>query len=254
MPFTFAHPAIVLPLRQNRCFHFPALVFGSMAPDFEYFIRMQAYSAYSHTTLGILYFDLPLVVVLCLLFAHVVKRPLLLCLPSWLSKNFDARRREHSTQMLPSWYSSMIFAYSAILGICSHLIWDAFTHKGAFAVSRLSILKQHLSLGGMDLPVYKVLQHGSTCFGLAAIVFVIWKSGRGVPFPHEESGVPRWMKRLYWTGIGTGGIVVASLCQISRVSTLTPSGLLTGVVPFLSGCLIAVLLCSWLLGRYGLKK
>ncbi|MDF2679050.1 MAG: hypothetical protein K0R47_240 [Brevibacillus sp.] len=74
MPFTFAHPAIVLPLRESRSFHFPALIIGSMAPDFEYFFRMQAYSAYSHTILGVFYMDVPLVIGLWLLFARVATK------------------------------------------------------------------------------------------------------------------------------------------------------------------------------------
>lgn len=34
MPFTLAHPAIILPV-SRRYFHFPALVLGSMSPDFS---------------------------------------------------------------------------------------------------------------------------------------------------------------------------------------------------------------------------
>lgn len=77
MPFTFAHPAIVLPLRKSRYFHFPALLIGSMAPDFEYFFRMQAFSKYSHTLFGMFYVDVPLVIWLWFLYVYVVERPLL---------------------------------------------------------------------------------------------------------------------------------------------------------------------------------
>jgi hypothetical protein len=42
MPFTFAHPAIVLPLKHlpKRWYSLTGLIIGSMTPDFEYFIRM----------------------------------------------------------------------------------------------------------------------------------------------------------------------------------------------------------------------
>ncbi len=39
MPFTFAHPAAVLPFmkKQSKYISVTALILGSMAPDFEYF-------------------------------------------------------------------------------------------------------------------------------------------------------------------------------------------------------------------------
>ena len=42
MPLTFAHPSAILPFsRISRYINFSAMVFGSMAPDFEYFLRGQ---------------------------------------------------------------------------------------------------------------------------------------------------------------------------------------------------------------------
>src|SRR5215467_12574272 len=41
VPFTFSHPAAVLPLAR-RGLVFSALVVGSMAPDFPYFVQMSA--------------------------------------------------------------------------------------------------------------------------------------------------------------------------------------------------------------------
>lgn len=62
MPFTFSHPAIILPLTSSKRQWFSAtgLVIGSMTPDFEYFIRMKVQSDFSHTLPGLLWFDLPL--------------------------------------------------------------------------------------------------------------------------------------------------------------------------------------------------
>ena len=54
MPFTFSHPAIVLPLKYlpKKWFSFTGLIIGSMTPDFEYFLRMKVKSDYSHTLNG----------------------------------------------------------------------------------------------------------------------------------------------------------------------------------------------------------
>ncbi|WP_245636533.1 DUF4184 family protein [Eikenella longinqua] len=42
MPFTLAHPVAVLPLARCRRCHFPALVIGSLSPDFVYFLHGRA--------------------------------------------------------------------------------------------------------------------------------------------------------------------------------------------------------------------
>src|SRR5690625_7567658 len=62
MPFTFSHPAIVLPLTflPRQWFSLTGLVIGSLTPDFEYFLRMRIKSNYSHTIDGLVWFDVPL--------------------------------------------------------------------------------------------------------------------------------------------------------------------------------------------------
>jgi hypothetical protein len=62
------------------------------------------------------------------------------------------------------------------------------------------------------------------------------------------------MKGLYWMGIVAGGAGVACLSLIGKKSALTPAALLSGVVPFLSGSMMALIFFSWLFGRYDLKK
>ena len=47
MPFTFSHPAIVLPF-SKKWFSLTALVTGSIIPDFEYFFKMKGHSDYGH--------------------------------------------------------------------------------------------------------------------------------------------------------------------------------------------------------------
>ena len=50
MPLTFAHPAAILPFsRKSKYINFSAMVFGSMAPDFEYFLRGQPMGGIGHT-------------------------------------------------------------------------------------------------------------------------------------------------------------------------------------------------------------
>ena len=74
MPFTFSHPAVVLPLiRAGLKLSATGLIIGSIIPDFEYFIRMRDWSRYSHTLVGLAWFDLPLAILVCFIYHLIVK-------------------------------------------------------------------------------------------------------------------------------------------------------------------------------------
>ncbi|HYM92834.1 MAG TPA: DUF4184 family protein, partial [Chitinophagaceae bacterium] len=75
MPFTFSHPAAVLPLNyvSKKYVSLTGLVIGSMTPDFEYFLRMRDRSYYSHTWKGVLWFDLPLAIILASIYHGMVR-------------------------------------------------------------------------------------------------------------------------------------------------------------------------------------
>lgn len=252
MPFTFAHPAILLPLRHSRYFHFPALVAGSMAPDFEYFFRMQAFSTYSHTLLGMFVFDLPLVMALCLLYRRVVAAPLFSCLPRVVQQRFQERRVYQSKH--PLWGSSLIFVYSALLGIASHLLWDSFTHQGAWAVTSFPLLQSLIRVGEVAFPVYKWLQHGSTLFGATAIALAVWRVKEvSTAFP-EGSEVSLSTKAWYWLSIVLAGGAAASIHLLTFAEPLSGKQLLSGVVPFLSGSLLGLVVVSWVFNRLAWKK
>ncbi len=128
MPITFAHPAIVLPLLKKRYKLFSAtgLVIGSIIPDFESFIRFNEHKHYSHTWLGMFWFDLPLAVIVAFIFHNVVRDPLISNLPPFLENKcrqfmgfrWNAYFRQHFVKII----------ISMLIGIALHLVWDAFTH------------------------------------------------------------------------------------------------------------------------------
>ncbi|EJL39442.1 hypothetical protein BAG01nite_07940 [Brevibacillus agri] len=252
MPFTFSHPAIVLPLRRLGWVSFPALVFGSMAPDFEYFLRMQPYSVYSHTLLGLFCVDLPLVIVLYVLYRYIVEKGLLAVLPLWAAKGL-ASGRPQTRSRRRTWVSLVVFAYSALLGSYSHIAWDAFTHDGGSMVERFAFLQQRIPLLFLDVPVYKLLQHGSTLLGGLAIAFVLWRTGR--KNDHVEiKQATLYGKGLFWLGVAVIGlgVVVWHAFFVKGVSPLIHP--LQQVVPFLSGSLLGICLLAPLANRPGLKK
>jgi hypothetical protein len=62
-------------------------------------------------------------------------------------------------------------AISLLIGSCTHVVWDAFTHETGYFVSNdLGLNTPLFRIGGHDFRTYAVLQHVSTAFGIFCIV------------------------------------------------------------------------------------
>ena len=188
MPFTFSHPAIVLPFGWigQRYFSMTALIIGSMTPDFEYFLRFEVRSDFSHTLFGVFWFDFPLGIILCFVFHLFVKKSLFKNLPSFLQIRFNGLLDFDFIDNFKKHFLSVIF--SLLLGAFSHLFWDAFTHQDGFFVEFFPILQTKTIF--YSIPVFKILQHLSTLLGGTFIALWIYK------FPKLSSVYPISVK--YW--------------------------------------------------------
>lgn len=174
MPFTFSHSSLFLPLIkvQRKWFSLTGLIVGSMIPDFEYFIRMRIQSEYSHTLFGVFWFDLPLTILVAFLFHNVARNSLYDNLPYvWQDRMKVFSGFEWNSYFSKNW---AVVVVSALIGIFSHLLWDSFTHDRAYFVERIPLLKKDL----LSIPVYKILQHGSSLIGMFVILFVLWRLPR----------------------------------------------------------------------------
>ena len=80
MPFTLAHPAAVF-FFKNKKFNLTALILGSMAPDFIYFLNFRPYGNLGHQILGFFILNLPLCILLAYIFHNFIKSPLISHLP-----------------------------------------------------------------------------------------------------------------------------------------------------------------------------
>lgn len=174
MPFTPAHASLVLPLLRLKPQHVSAtaLVIGSVAPDFEYFLKMSVSSQYSHTILGILYFDIPMTVILAFLFHSVVKKNLITNLPPFFQYCFQDLLNLNFKDYFKAHYWIVII--SAFIGSCSHILWDAFTHNDGFFAQRISFYKQVVvPYDGVRYPLFYALQNISTAVGLVIVIAYI---------------------------------------------------------------------------------
>lgn len=175
MPFTFSHPAIVLPLTyfSKKWFSLTGLVIGSLTPDFEYFLRMRIKSNYSHTLDGLFWFDLPLGLLLAFLFHDIVRNSLFENLPTFFKSRFSAFRQfDWNGHFKKNWFVVVI---SILIGASSHILWDSFTHENGYFVQTIPTLSNTIDLFGRQIPILKILQHSSTIIGGIVIVFAVYK-------------------------------------------------------------------------------
>ena len=169
MPFTFSHPALILPLRllPSRWFSLTGLVIGSLTPDFEYFVRMRVQSDYSHTITGLFWFDLPLGLSLGFVFHNVVRDSLFDNLPAILGARLAKFKQFNwNKYFITNW---LVVIISIVIGAASHLLWDSFTHGAGYFVRTIYSLQESVNFFGRQVPVYKILQHSSTLMGGIAI-------------------------------------------------------------------------------------
>src|SRR4051812_47997245 len=113
------------------CFSGIALVLGSMAPDFEYFLRGDPISTLGHTLLGQVVFCLPLTVLLVAIIERVIAPTLPGHLPDLGPFHLhDYAALANTRRGLIGWLKVVT---SALIGSLSHIGWDGFTHGYGWA-------------------------------------------------------------------------------------------------------------------------
>jgi hypothetical protein len=191
MPFTFAHPAIVLPIDRllQKRLSLSALVMGSMVPDFEGFILLTDVKTWSHTWHGMFWLDMPLGFALLFLFHGVVRDRLIDNLPMFFKKRFIGYKRLDWNKYFREHF--LIVLLSMFIGVFSHMVWDDFTHLDTFFVQHFSFLRSWHYIGSKPYPVYKILQFGTSIIG--AIVVAL-----GIALMPVQQKVHRQSKSVYW--------------------------------------------------------
>jgi hypothetical protein len=236
MPFTPAHAAIVLPfLRMDRRYvSATALVVGSVSPDFEYFFKMGVDSHFSHTLWGILLFDVPVVIVLSIIFHDVVKANLLKNLPGFLQVRLSAMRDLDFKSHLKKY--PIAFVVSAALGAGSHIFWDGFTHASGFFVRHLSFYEGTVfPFMGAKYPLYYALQYFSTWIGLTVLAIYL------ALMPRNNDGLYYRSSLIYWIVIFCITIIVVALRFAIKSSDYSIGNF---IVTIISGLCIALIIAG----------
>lgn len=179
MPFTFSHPAIVLPATYlpKKYYSLSGLIVGSMTPDFEYFIRMKDYSKYSHTWSGLFWFDVPLGLALLFIFHNVVRNTLIEYLPFSFNVRFSAFEKFNWNQYFRK--NIIVVLISLIVGIASHLFWDSFTHDGDYFAQTIPFLKNSINILNHQVTGAVIFQYISSLVGAVVMLIYIFKFPEG---------------------------------------------------------------------------
>ena len=167
MPFTLSHAAVAAPL-SRRGLVLSALVIGSMAPDFEFFLRLSLLSRWGHTPLGIFLFALPAGLAALWLFHAVLKRPLLALLPQTLQTAL-APVAARFTFGPPRQFVRILL--SLLIGSLTHALFDSITHENAPAVQLIAWLRITIAVPFFPpQPVFHLLQYAfSLGFGFSLL-------------------------------------------------------------------------------------
>lgn len=240
MPFTFSHPAFILPfvkLNSNRV-SASGLIMGSMAPDFEYFIHMQMYREHGHTMAGAFYFNLPLTLVCCILFHRFVRDELIQNLPKMVRNKFlPFVGMNWLLWLRMNWVT---FFYCSLFGIFSHYFIDAFTHSNGYFVQFIPYLQGETDFLGRTLPTTDFWQMMTTILGALAI-------GLALIVPKDfEFNFSEFLKRFYYFGV-----VGLIMCVILLLRGVSNQG--DFIATSISGGLIGLMLAPWVVKKLGVK-
>lgn len=237
MPFTFSHPALIIPLLRRpwrrQWVSATGLVVGSVAPDFEKFLRLQLASSHSHTAASIFYFSLPVGLALAFVFHGLVRRPLLAHLPAPLYRRLSQYDAFEWPAYCRRHYGGV--GLSIGLGAALHLFWDLFTHRNALTMRVLPELAQAFRAGPWLVTWFELVGAASSAAGGLAIAWAVWQLPVRVRGPVPAPAAVR----RYWTLV----LLVAAALTTQWALLVRPRLLSVGISA-ISAAMLGVLLVS----------
>ncbi|HKD83223.1 MAG TPA: DUF4184 family protein [Terriglobales bacterium] len=213
MPFTVSHAAAVLPLRRFNLV-WSAFIVGSMAPDFPYIVGTEAYRDWGHHFPSLLWFTLPASLI-ALWFFHIIKRPIIELLPTGMQERLSA---EGNFSFFPARRFFAILA-ATVLGIASHLLWDAFTHAHSWPWEHFAFMRIWVRVPVIDhrVPLFSVLQYLSSVVGMLALAVWVLLWYRAAPLRERQSSTTGTRSRV---GLAVAMFGIAAIFGTIRAITL----------------------------------
>ncbi|ANE48384.1 hypothetical protein SY83_21235 [Paenibacillus swuensis] len=254
MPFTFAHPLYIAPLKwlQPSYISLTGLILGSMSPDYEYFIALEPFQSIGHSATGLLFQGIPLSILFACLFHYIIKIPLAEHLPSLYNTDLKTRQwiKMNEHRKFGNLKAAFVFLICVVIGFYSHIGLDAFTHKSGSFVTKYSFLQQTIA----GFPVYKLLQHTLSLIGLTLEAWFLINLLKRTKLTTASDRQRPHTKLRYWLLVMLITIITVALKLTFTASTNT-IGII--VVSTISGISMGILLSSvryWILRHYAVRS
>lgn len=201
MPFTFSHPALVLPLNYlpKKWVSLTALVVGSIMPDLEAFLRFASKKEESHTWDALFWFCLPLGLIICLLFHQIVRNPFILNMPPFLRNRFIKYTEDNWLVYFKK--NTVVVLICFLIGGASHLVWDSFTHYEGVLLQLNPDWDRNTTILGYSIEIVYVIQYANSLLGLLIVLFAIWQLPVKKETYLQQNRLSYWMLVLLITAV-----------------------------------------------------
>lgn len=218
MPFTLAHPVVVIPLRRRA--DLTALVIGSMVPDLTHLTGLEISRDITHHILLWPLFAMPAGLLLYLLFTRVMREPLLSLAPLGLVERLLPRDRQPRQ---PGHWKHVLLGL--LIGAASHLAFDRLTTLDPTEAWTLPLLRPMVTVFGIPVSVQDLLRHGSAVLGLVLIARWIrdwWRHAPRRMLQPEDLGPLRLqpLPRMLIVAVGAALVMASAL-----LATISEDGL-----------------------------
>jgi hypothetical protein len=181
VPFTPSHAVVALPFVRTPL-PFGAVAVGSMAPDVPLFFPVGVTYEQTHGFPSLLLFSVPVAVLLYLVWRVLLRPAARALLPTWIGSrlptSWDARGDEPGpgsgprggAGSGPGLARTAPWALVAlVLGVVTHVLWDAFTHPDRFGSTLIPALAEQWGpLVGTQWAQYVSSAGGLVVLGIAA--------------------------------------------------------------------------------------
>lgn len=223
MPFTLSHAAAALPFKRYcpQRLDMLALMVGTITPDLAYYWRDFNLAAKAHTFGGSLVICLPLG-----LAAFYLIRAFSKDIGRVLTNPFD--KLFESLKEAPT--KPITIIASVLVGAWTHVIWDSFTHRNGSVVTRVPWMSEDilglLKFGfgnGIEIPVYSLLQHLSSVFGLTVLAVAAYRYYRQKRSSNQVHGQDHGQDHRRIAGIWGTCICLAAIFSAGRLLQNLPA-------------------------------
>lgn len=202
VPFTPCHAAAVLPLVRTPLVP-SALVVGSMAPDAFYYLLVRT-PVETHALWSAVTVDVAIGAVLLAVWQLLLRRPAVAASPRALRERLPVRPPAPADVPARVRRTALLLVSLAV-GSLTHVVWDAFTHRGRWGVELVPWLGEvHGPLEG-----YRWAQYGSGVVGAAVLAWWVVRWYRRTPRCEERQGdrVPARAAALGWVAVLATAVV-----------------------------------------------